>query len=119
MFTRFEEYAASSMLGQPDSPPRAQGRLRFDRPWERQAFGLALSLSKAGYFEWEDFRQNLIRAIAQWEDGQCPGQPQWDYYRRFLSALEQTVVDAGLLSPDELTVFASTIGVALSQGHSS
>ena len=43
MFTRFEEYAASSMLGQPDSPPRAQGRLRFDRPWEREAFGLALS----------------------------------------------------------------------------
>jgi nitrile hydratase accessory protein len=119
MFTRFEEYAASSMLGQPDSPPRAQGKLRFDRPWERQAFGLALSLAKAGYFEWEDFRQNLIRSIAQWEAGQCPGQPQWDYYRRFLDALEQTVIGAGLLTPDERSAITSTIQVAFSQGRSS
>lgn len=119
MFTRFEEYAASSMLGQPDSPPRAQGRLRFDRPWEREAFGLALSLAKAGCFEWEDFRQNLIRSIAQWEAGQCPGQPQWDYYQRFLRALEQTVIDAGLLAPDQLAALAPSAAPIPSRGRSS
>jgi nitrile hydratase accessory protein len=109
MFTRFEEYAASSMLGQPDSPPRSQGKLRFGHPWERKVFGLALSLSKAGYFEWEDFRQNLIRSVAQWEAGQCPGQPQWNYYQRFLVALEQTMLEAGVLSPVEIASLASAL----------
>ena len=109
MFTRFEEFAASSMLGQPDSPPRLQGKLHFDKPWERQVFGLALALSKAGYFEWEDFRQNLIESIAQWEDGQCAGQPRWDYYQRFLAALEKTVLDAGILGAEELGTLASTL----------
>ncbi|BCQ55811.1 nitrile hydratase accessory protein [Burkholderia gladioli] len=102
MFTRFEEHAAASMLGHPDSPPRLQGQLHFDRPWERQLFGLALSLSKAGCFEWETFRQHLIEAIAQWEDGACPGQPRWDYYRRFLAALERTLLETRLLAPGEI-----------------
>jgi nitrile hydratase accessory protein len=102
MFTRFEEYAASSMLGSPDSPPRMQGKLLFDKPWERQAFGLALSLSKAGHFEWEDFRRNLMASIAEWEDGYCAGQPPWDYYERFLLALEKTVTQAGVLSATDM-----------------
>ena len=67
MFTRFEEYAAASMLGDTDSPPRLDGKLYFTNRWERDVFGLALSLSKAGCFEWEDFRQSLIGSIARWE----------------------------------------------------
>ena len=102
MFTRFEEYAASSMLGQPDSPPRLQGKFLFDKPWEREVFGLALSLSKAGYFEWEAFRQNLIESIAQWEDGYCEGQPRWDYYERFFVALKKTLIETGVLSASEM-----------------
>jgi len=81
MFTRFEEYAASSMLGAPDSPPRVQGKLHFDEAWQRSVFGMALSLSKAGWFDWEDFRQNLIESIAEWERDNilaCAGQPNWD-----------------------------------------
>jgi nitrile hydratase subunit beta len=102
MFTRFEEYAAASMLGEPDSPPRMQGKLLFDHEWERAAFGMALSLSKAGYFEWEDFRQHLIASIAAWENGLCAGQPRWDYYERFLEALLQTIEAHGVLSADEI-----------------
>lgn len=102
MFTRFEEYAASTMLGQPDSPPRLQGKLRFDRPWERQVFGLAMALSKTGCFEWEAFRQNLIRSIAAWEAHPCDGQPRWDYYERFLIALEETMLAAGTLTDNEI-----------------
>ena len=102
MFTRFEEFAAAEMLGQPDSPPRLQGKLRFDRPWERQVFGLAMALSKAGCFEWEAFRQNLIRSIASWESQPCSGQPPWDYYERFLIALEETMHDAGTLTRAEI-----------------
>ncbi len=102
MFTRFEEFAASSMLGQPDSPPRLQGKLLFRNEWERQVFGLALSLSKAGCFEWEDFRQNLIESIAEWENAPCDEQPRWDYYERFFVALMKTIEVSGLLSSTEL-----------------
>lgn len=87
MFTRFEEYAATQMLGQPDSPPRSQGKLHFDHDWQRQLFGLALAVAKEGHFEWEDFRQQLIRSIGDWEQLDCRAQPPWDYYERFLEAL--------------------------------
>lgn len=63
MFTRFEEYAATSMLGGPESPPRRNGKLQFSSPWERDVFGIALALAKAGYFEWDDLRQCLIEAV--------------------------------------------------------
>jgi nitrile hydratase subunit beta len=109
MFTRFEEYAASTMLGQPDSPPRLQGKLHFDKDWQRSAFGLALSLSKAGYFEWEDFRQHLIASISAWEDGFCKGQPRWDYYERFIEALFATIESSGMLSADEIAVIKTTL----------
>jgi hypothetical protein len=93
MFTRFEEYAAASMLGEADSPPRLDGKLFFSNRWERDVFGLALSLSKAGCFEWEDFRQSLIA---------CGTQPRWDYYERFLEALLDVVEASGVLSTNEL-----------------
>jgi nitrile hydratase accessory protein len=104
MFTRFEEFAVSSMLGQLDSPPRLQGKLLFGEKWERDVFGLALSLSKAGYFEWEDFRQNLIESIAEWENAPCEGQPRWDYYERFYIALIKTIKASGVLSHAEIAV---------------
>jgi len=102
MFTRFEEYAAASMLGAPDSPPRLDGKLLFTNRWERDVFGLALSLSKAGCFEWEDFRQSLIASIAKWEAIECAKQPRWDYYERFLEALLNVVETSGVLSRREI-----------------
>ena len=102
MFTRFEEYATASMLGDPDSPPRLDGKLLFTNRWERDVFGLALSLSKAGCFEWEAFRQCLIASIARWEALDCANQPRWDYYERFLEALLSVIESSGMLSAAEL-----------------
>jgi nitrile hydratase accessory protein len=108
MFASFEEYAMTSMLGSPDSPPRADGKLVFANGWERDLFGLALSLSKAGCFEWEDFRQCLIASIARWEAGQCVNQPRWDYYERFLDALFDVVAASGTLSAAEIEAVLAT-----------
>ncbi|WP_042260093.1 nitrile hydratase accessory protein [Paraburkholderia heleia] len=102
MFTRFEEYAAASMLGHADSPPRVEGKLLFTNRWERDVFGLALSLAKAGCFEWEDFRQCLIEAIGRWEALECAHQPRWDYYERFFEALLKVIGASGTLDPAEL-----------------
>lgn len=102
MFMRFEEYATASMLGAPDSPPRIDGKLLFTNRWERDLFGLALSLSKAGCFEWHSFRQCLIASIARWEAMDCAHQPRWDYYERFLDALLSVIETSGTLSRAEL-----------------
>jgi nitrile hydratase accessory protein len=117
MFTRFEEYAASSMVGQPDSPPRLQGKLFFGADWQRDVFGLALSLSKAGYFEWEDFRQQLIESIAEWERAPCEDQPRWDYYERFLNALIRTIGASAVLAPAELAALEARFELPTSASH--
>ncbi|MGX1186471.1 nitrile hydratase accessory protein [Pseudomonas sp. F-14 TE3623] len=102
MFTQFEEFAANSMLGQKDSPPRSQGRLHFSQDWQRSLYGMALALSKEGHFEWEAFRQNLIGSIAHWEQLPCANQPPWDYYERFLEALIKVLEEHSLLDAEEL-----------------
>ncbi len=102
MFTRFEEYAATQMLGQPDSPPRSEGKLFFTEDWQRTVFGLALALSKEGHFEWEDFRHNLIHAIAAWEKDACAGEATWDYYEQYAKALIEILEQRGILERGEL-----------------
>lgn len=103
MFTSFEEYAATQMLGQPDSPPKSDGKLYFSEEWQRTVFGIAMAMSKEGHFEWEDFRQNLIKTIAAWEDDACGGAgTTWDYYERYTVALIQVLEEYGVISPGEL-----------------
>lgn len=102
MLTRFEQYAVTEMMGHVDRPPRLNGNLCFSQSWERIAFGTALALAKNGSFEWEAFRQQLIEAIGTWEQTHDVKDPTWNYYDRFLDALEKAVVDAGLATSDEM-----------------
>jgi nitrile hydratase accessory protein len=102
MQVKFEQFAAASMLGNDDAPPRSNGELLFQRPWEGRAFGMAIALSKKGHYEWEDFRQGLIGSIAEWEATHCKDDPDWDYYQRWLLALERLALASNLLDPAEL-----------------
>jgi nitrile hydratase accessory protein len=102
MFTRFEEYAASAMLGHTDSPPHSQGKLYFSEAWQRKLFGLTLAVSKEGHYEWEEFRKNLIQSIGEWEEMDCKKQPPWDYYERFLLAFVQVLEQQGVLTATEI-----------------
>lgn len=102
MQIKFEQFAAASMLGSEDSPPRDNGEILFQRPWEGRAFGMAIALSKQGFYEWEDFRQTLIASIAEWESAHSKDDPDWDYYLRWLSSLEKLVLATSLVSEQEL-----------------
>lgn len=102
MFTRFEHFAASSLMGSEESPPRENGQLAFHRSWEQVAFALAIALSKKGHYEWEDFRQSLIATIGEWESEHNLDDPTWDYYQRWYAVLEQLVVETGLINKEEL-----------------
>ncbi|MDX6380002.1 MAG: hypothetical protein QOI57_1026, partial [Rubrobacteraceae bacterium] len=47
--------------------PRRNGELVFETLWESQAFGMAIALSNQGHYDWEEFRQQLISEIGDWE----------------------------------------------------
>ena len=102
MLTRFEHFAVTDLMGGETRPPRHNGDLCFAEAWERSAFGIALALAKAGVFEWEDFRQNLIASIAAWESRHPVDDPSWRYYDRWLEALEATVVASGSIGLEEM-----------------
>ena len=61
----------------PVSPPRHNGEIVFGAPWERRVFGLAVTLCRSGDYEWEAFRQSLIRRIA--EDESRPYWQSWTF----------------------------------------
>ena len=63
---------------------------------------MALALSKEGHFEWEDFRQQLINAIATWEKEAYGGDTTWDYYEHYTIALIAILEQCGMLEPGEL-----------------
>ncbi|GKQ51637.1 nitrile hydratase accessory protein [Bradyrhizobium sp. Ce-3] len=86
-------------------PPKDNGSLCFSAPWERQAFGIALALSKQGVFEWDDFRSEMISSIAAWEATHDKTDPNWDYYEIWLTVLEQMVQRSGLVDQSTLGSF--------------
>lgn len=102
MQLRFEHFAATSLMGSEESPPRDNGELKFDRDWEGLAFGMALALAKKGHYEWEDFRQELMASIAEWEAKHSLSDSSWDYYQRWLIALERMVIESELIDATEL-----------------
>ena len=102
MYTSFEQFAAASMVGTEEAPPRSNGELLFRRLWEGRAFGMAIALSKKGHYEWEEFRQGLIASIAEWEAEHSKDDPDWDYYERWLLALETMLLVTRLLSREEI-----------------
>ena len=77
----------------PAAPPRANGELAFDAPWQRRLFATTLALCKAGALTYDDFRQQLIHEISV----SC--QPYWVSWQ---DALEHLLADRRLCQPDEL-----------------
>ena|SRR5947209_4682091 len=75
-------------------PPRDNGEIVFDAPWQRRVFGLTMALCRSDAYEWQTFRQRLIRRIA--EDETRP------YWRSWVAALEDLLVDTATLLPADL-----------------
>ena len=84
------------------APPRRNGELVFEAPWESRLFGVTLALCEAGLFEWEEFRRLLIEEIGAYEAaGDRP--EEWSYYARWQAAFERLLAAKGLCAPPELT----------------
>jgi nitrile hydratase accessory protein len=86
----------------PAAPPRRNGELVFQAPWESRLFGVTISLHRAGLFAWEEFRSLLIAEIGAWEK-QRHAQAEWSYYERWAAALERLLAAKGLCAPGDLS----------------
>ena len=74
----------------PAAPPRSNGELVFDAPWQARVFGLAAAVVETRFGgDREPFRQRLIAAIAD-----DPQRPYWDSWA---IALEDLATTNGLL----------------------
>lgn len=89
-----EQSRLDADLNGPISPPRANGEIVFDAPWERRLFGLTVALWGSDACEWEIFRQRLIQRIA--DDETRP------YWRSWAAAFEDILFYAATLMPGEL-----------------
>jgi nitrile hydratase accessory protein len=77
-----------------EAPPRANGELVFATPWQGRAFGMATALSDAGVYDWDTFRTELVREIAD--------ESETEYYESWLRAFETLLEKEGIVSPEEL-----------------
>jgi hypothetical protein len=79
----------------PAAPPRRNGELVFDAPWQSRAFGLAEAVVENCFDgDREQFRRRLIAAIA--------ADPDRAYWDSWAAALEDLVLAAGLVTQDAL-----------------
>ncbi len=97
----------------PAAPPRLNGELVFDAPWEGRSFAMAMALVEDGWFSWDDFRDHLIAAVQRWEsapDG------EYRYYERWQEALESIVAERALVAGSEVDTLAEAFA-ARPPGH--
>jgi nitrile hydratase accessory protein len=95
--------SSSQMLDQdgPAAPPRTNGELVFESPWESRLFGLTMSLHEAGLFDWEEFRSLLIEAIGIWDAERHP-EEDWSYYEHWAAAFEKLLAKKNFCASAEL-----------------
>ena len=83
----------------PSAPPRANGELVFDAPWQSRAFGVTAALADAGRLDWAGFQAALIGRVAIADEaGEDTGTPD-GYWRCWLDALGAVTAATGQVDP--------------------
>jgi nitrile hydratase accessory protein len=74
----------------------------FSAPWEARAFAIAVQLSEAGLFAWDEFRAHLIEEVGASDRARTASGADVDagehYYEHFLHALEHLLAAKGITS---------------------
>jgi len=79
----------------PAAPPRSNGEVVFEAPWQGRVFGLAAAVVETRFDgDREPFRQRLIAAIAS--------DPERPYWESWSVALEDLVTSSGLLTSGDV-----------------
>jgi len=91
------DHVVAAMAGQA-ALPRKNGELVFDEPWQGRVFGMAVALHEQGCFDWEEFRQTLIRQV-QAAEGRGGA---FVYYEIWLATFEEVLARKQIVTPGEL-----------------
>jgi nitrile hydratase accessory protein len=85
---------ATRLAALPPLPRDTEGPV-FAEPWQAQAFAVAVKLSEAGYFTWQEWSAALAAELKAAADR---GEPDdgTRYYEHWLTALERLVTAKGL-----------------------
>jgi nitrile hydratase accessory protein len=102
-------------LDGPAAPPRRNGELAFEAPWESRLFGLTLALCQAGVYEWEEFRRLLIDEIGAWGRSGAPAE-SYRYYACWERAFERLLAGKGVCAAADLDARARELS-ARPRGH--
>ena len=78
----------------PTAPPRRNGELVFDAPWQARAFALCIAIMEREGLDWAAFRRHLVPAIESTPDA--------PYYEQFVVALSAFAGELGLVAETEL-----------------
>lgn len=82
----------------PAAPPRANGELVFEHPWQRRVFATAMALCEAGVVDYDRFRDELIARIH--EQDQAGEEHYWGAWQ---DALEVVLAHDDICEPGDLT----------------
>lgn len=85
-----------------DVLPRRSGELVFQAPWEKRAFGMAITLCQQERVLFDDLRWRVVAAITTWERANRGREETFRFYERWALALERLLVDQGVLSKEEI-----------------
>ena len=110
-------------LDGPIEPPRKNGELVFEAPWEARAFGMAMVLHQQDVYPWREFSSRLAAEIAG--DSTSPDTPVFPlppdtesrYYQQWLAALEILLLDRGLVTAKEIEARTDEFAAGLWDDH--
>ena len=105
------------------APPRKNGELVFDAPWESRAFGMAVALHGQGAYTWEEFSAHLAAElaadVAPPNDAILPvaDNVEETYYERWLTSLETLLMEKGLIGAGELEIKTAEFAAGMWDHH--
>ena len=85
----------------PAAPPRANGEIVFEHPWQSRLFATTIALCDSGAIAYDQFRDRLIAEIGQQPDR---------YWSSWQDALEALLVEHRLCDLDDLVERATRFG---------
>lgn len=107
----------------PIEPPRKNGELVFEAPWEARAYGIAMLLHQQDIYPWREFSERLTAQIAGAGPASeasvfpLPADTESRYYEQWLAALEGLVLDRGLLTAEEIGTRTDEFAAGLRDDH--
>jgi nitrile hydratase accessory protein len=94
MTTLGPQSAANALSALPGMPRDDDGPV-FAKPWQAQAFAMALALHQRGLFTWAEWAPALAAEIKRAQDAGDPDSGD-TYYAHWLATLEKLVAEKGV-----------------------